>query len=36
MYKQERIWDIDSNMLVIGSVYMLTLLTSIAVMGGIL
>ena len=35
MYKQERIWDIDSNIVIIGSVYMLTILTSIAVVGGI-
>jgi hypothetical protein len=36
MYKQERIWDIDSDIVIIGAVYMLTLLTSIAVVGGIL
>ena len=36
MYKQERIWDIDSNIVIIGSVYMLTILTSIAFVGGIL
>ena len=35
-YKQERIWDIDSNIVIIGSVYMLTILTSIAFVGGIL
>jgi len=36
MYKQERIWDIDSNIVIIGSIYMLTILASIAFVGGIL
>ena len=36
MYKRERIWDIDLDMLIIGSVYALTLLASIVVAGGFL
>jgi len=34
MYERERIWDIDSNILLIGFVYALSLLASIAVIGG--
>ena len=36
MYKRERIWDIDLDMPIIGSVYGLTLLASIVVAGGFL